>query len=175
MIKFKCLTVALAFFFLVFNIDADSLSGSTAGLKSGFSLMHDYDGFSKPGFNIKLSYDPYLDYSINIDMAVFVYYAENGMDHLVYPGLSVGTRYNVNIYPVTKLYIGSGLSFIAGIDYSKEKDEADAFFTPGFYLKFGSMFVTGRSISLGLETEYVWSMSHLNHIFSVNFRVDILI
>jgi hypothetical protein len=165
----------LVFVLLFFSLNADRLSGSTAGIKGGFSLMHDYQGLSKPGFNIKLSYDPYLDYSINIDTAVFVYYAQNGLDHLVYPGVSVGTRYNVNIYPVTKLYIGSGLSFIAGIDYSKEEDEADAFFTPGFYIKLGSMFVTGRSVSLGLETEYVWSMSHLNHIFSVNFRVDILI
>jgi len=173
--KLRSLTFTALFLLVFFNVDASNLSGSTAGIKSGFSLMHDYEGVSRPGFNIKLSYDPYLDYSINIDTALFVYYAQNGLDHLIYPGASFGTRYNVNIYPVTKLYIGSGLSFIAGVDYSEKEDEADAFFSPGFYVKLGAMFLTGNFLSLGLETEYVWSMSHLKHLFSVNFRMDILL
>lgn len=174
MIKLK-IFAAVFIFLNIFAMKADSLSGSTAGVKGGFSLLHDYDGFAKPGFNIKFSYDPYLDYSINIDTSVFIHYAENDLDHLIYPGVSFGTRYNINIYPVTKLYIGSGLNFIIGVNYSSKDEKADAFFSPGFYLKLGSMFVTGRAVSLGLETEYVWSMSHLNHIFSVNVRVDILL
>ena len=156
-------------------MEAEAISGSSAGIKSGFSLFHDYEGFSRPGFNIKFSYDPYLDYSINIDTSVFVHYAENGLDHLIYPGISLGTRYNVNIYPVTKLFIGSGLNFIAGVNYSTKEEKSDAFFTPGFYLRLGFVFLIDSKLSLGLETEYIWSMSHLNNIFSVNFRIDMLL
>lgn len=167
------------FIFLVIfffqNIVAKGLSGSSAGVKSGFSLFHNYEGYSRPGFNVQFSYDPYLDYSINIDTAVFVHYAQDGLNNLIYPGVSFGTRYNVNIYPVTKLFIGSGLNFIAGVEYSTKEDKADAFFTPGFYLKLGSIFLTGRALSLGLEAEYIWSMAHLDHLFSINFRMDLLL
>ena len=175
MIRLRNIFFAIAVVLVFFNIKGDGLSGSTAGIKSGFSLFHNYEGFSKPGFNFKFSYDPYLDYSINIDTSVFVYYAQNNPDHLIYPGVSFGTRYNVNIFPVTKLYIGSGLSFIVGVNYSTEDETVDAFFTPGFYLKLGSVFIVGRNLSLGLETEYIWSMAHLSNIFSINFRMDVFL
>lgn len=175
MIKLKHVFFTLLVVFLFQSISAKDLSGSSTGVQTGFSLFHNYEGFSRPGFNIKLSYDPYLAYSINIDTAVFVHYAQDGRNNLIYPGISFGTRYNINIYPVTKLFIGSGLNFIVGVEYSTKDDMADAFFTPGFYLKLGSIFLTGKVLSLGLEAEYIWSMTHLNHLFSINFRMDLLL
>lgn len=157
------------------NVSAKDLSGSLAGFKTGFSLFHNYESFSRPGFNVQFSYDPYLAYSINIETALFVHYTKDGRNNIIYPGVSFGPRYNVNIYPVTKLFIGSGINFIAGVEYSSKDDTADAFFAPGFYVKLGSIFLTGKSLSLGLEAEYIWSMAHLNHLFSINFRMDLLL
>lgn len=175
MIKRRYIFLIFLTIFLFQNVAAKGLSGSSAGVKSGFSLFHNYEGFSRPGFNVQFSYDPYLAYSINIDTALFIHYAQDGLNNLIYPGISFGPRYNVNIYPVTTLFVGSGLNFIAGVEYSSKDDMADAFFTPGFYLKLGSIFLAGRVLSIGLEAEYIWSMAHLDHLFSINFRMDLLL
>ena len=156
---------------------------SLAGFSAGYTWFHDYADLSKSGMNINLFYEPAVTKYLNIDNALLLNLnwkdAESGTlfqtgkkDYYLMPQYLIGPRGGIQFFNRLSVFAGGGLSFSVGISYFNETRDVKASFSPGFYLKAGFDLAVAKTVALGLEFKYNWSVVQIPHLLSLNLRLS---
>lgn len=169
----KLLLFALFFLLITHNITATEKGTTFASLSLGHSWFHKYSGFSKHGMNFSLNYEPGINRFLNIDHSIIlnIYWNDTKMVFIA-PQFTVGPRLTIPFFRENLFFfLGTGLSFLAGIDYFQETKEAKADFSPGFYCRTGLDVVFFKYLLLGIDSKYTWNVVHNPHLLSLTLKI----
>ncbi len=177
----KTVAVVILLFISIFPLYGEKLNHHFAGLKTGYSLIHDYNGRLDSGINLGLGFEPALLDYVNIDILLNLYIfwkkdttvsiARGGYSYCHVPSIAIGPRYTLPFSKRIKPFAGAGIHLTVAIDHDPARSITSASFGPGVYAKTGVDWIIGKSLFLGLESKYKWCFTDVPHIFSFNMRV----
>jgi hypothetical protein len=179
-------TLFISLFLLLFSglVNAKDEGISFVTISTGHSWFHKYSGFSKHGMNIALNFEPSLNRYLNIDTSLALHFylddvikneLAGSKKKIVFlsPQISIGPRVSLPLLNDSFfLFLGAGINFGAGINYSHETGDASADFSPGFHVKGGLYYIIGKRTGIGVNSKYTWNTVHIPHNLSLNISLN---